>query len=227
MSKVEKGAKTLGGCFGMFVIGIVAIIAAIVIAVGTGLYYSWHNLLSDEPLDIEPRELSWQSKQALKVRLLPVQQAIEKNKASKFRLTLTDREANYVLQELLDRQKIGSKAQVLFNDDEVDLKFTRPLKKLLYLNIEVEASARVKDGAPEIFLKEACIGYYCPEGYVLSLGSNLVEWEFDDMFCSKDSQIFIKDMDIKDGKISLKFETQEVHPSEVEEGSTVEETQSL
>ncbi|GEM_PF-4511083 len=213
------------GCLRIFGIfsGVGSLIVIVLVVIGG--YWCYTRLLSDEPLEIKRTRLTLMEREALKVKLLPVQQALTRNKALPFRVRLSSREASYILQKALNSSLKNSAVGVELKKDEVSALFSKRVFMRRHLNLELDASARVTEGRYQVDISRVCTDDMCLPDALLGQASHLLEWRLERSFSSETSQILIKEFEVNRGNIFCRFRTQEVHPrAELEEGGTVKGT---
>jgi hypothetical protein len=208
------------GCFKTFAVIFTIFAICFIAAAGFGGWWSYNNLLSKEPLGVEENSLAWSERQALKVKILPVYQAITKNRTDEFRLSLTGGEANFILKEAFENSPGEPRMKMEFENNSIKSKYTRGLMLDKHLNVEIDSFVRVNEWDYELDLNCFCIGDVCLPESLLAQLSHLVEWDLERRLNSNTSRVNIKELEIGNGSLYCNFITREVHPPDLEEGST-------
>jgi hypothetical protein len=211
------------GCLKIFAIfsgiGLLVVIGLLIF----GGYWCYTRLLSDGPLEIKKAELTLVERQALNVKLLPVQQALTRNKALPFRVRLSAREVSHILQEALDSSLENSYVEFNFQENEMSALFSRRIFMRQYFNLELDVGARVTDGKYQVDLSRVCMDDVCLPDALLGQASHLLEWKLEKRLSSETSPLLINEFNVRRDNIYCKLHTQEVHPfAELEEGATLE-----
>jgi hypothetical protein len=213
------------GCLG-FTAAVVTGLVIGVIALGVA---GWHwvntRALADEPEAVSAQKWTKLDEAALAAKLAPLALLMKQNKEGEQKVVLSGAEATRMLGEYFTREGEDCRAAVSFGDTATGLAFSREVLEGKYLNGELRAEIKAKDGEFQVKVFSLRTGgFKWPESGRL-LAARLIEGELETQALLKDMPLRIMDYaSAKDQvKLTIKVVKQDKKREKKQDQSPAEE----
>jgi len=148
------------GCFG-FALAIIAGLALGLAGLGAaGYYYLDRKILSDQELNFAVSDWNAGDETVLSAKLVPFARALRNRQEFMGQVSLTEREADRLLESYGLNELGAGGGEVVFGDTAMTVEFSRPLKNGKFLNGELRAGIAAENGDFEVAVYKFRTGEY-------------------------------------------------------------------
>jgi len=192
------------GCLKFFLAVVLFFLLAIALAGMAGFFWTERHFYLEQALPLPAPELDLPH-QAKLLKLLPLRDFVKgEAPGSSLKISLTEPEANWLLNYYLSTEKPGARAELQLEENRITGKYSRELNKRKYQNIMFDASLDYQNCEIQVELERLQIGdFLVPATFLGQLGY-LLESYLEREFCSAQDRGFaINEIKVKPDSVQL------------------------